>query len=222
MAGKSTEPDSGSNIEPNNIDDKSNEPSGDNGNVIDPASIQYGDEYERDGDGNLVYGASGKPKRKRGRKSGGGTGTGNSGSAGNTKQKRSGNNQNLNDGIDTLSKTLMIFHMGIASLTDFKGFELEKTESDALAYSVANVMEQFDMTPDPRFTAIAGLVTTAATIYGPRIYLYREDAKEKRMKKAKVVTPVNQTQGNNSQTPGNVDMQFFGDLGGGGGPWKNN
>ena len=70
--------------------------------------------------------------------------------------------------------------MGLANVTKFKGFEIEKSEGDALAAAIANVMDQFDFAPDPRFTAVAGLVTTAATIYGPRIYLYREDAKENR------------------------------------------
>ena len=77
----------------------------------------------------------------------------------------------------------MILHMGIASATKFDDFAIEKKEADALSASIANVMAQFDWAPDPRFTAIAGLVTTSATIYGPRLYLYREHAKAKAQEK---------------------------------------
>jgi hypothetical protein len=58
-------------------------------------------------------------------------------------------------------------------------------------------MEQFDMTPDPRFAAIAGLVTTAGMIYGPRVYLYREQQAIKRKQKAvEKSTPANEGQFN--------------------------
>jgi hypothetical protein len=73
----------------------------------------------------------------------------------------------------------MLLHMGIAGATKFDDFALEKQEADTLSLSIANVMDQFDWTPDPRFTAIAGLVSTSALIYGPRVYLYREHLKAK-------------------------------------------
>jgi len=79
----------------------------------------------------------------------------------------------------------MIVHMGIASLTKFDKFALEKSEADSLSASIANVTDQFDWTPDPKFTAIAGLVTTAGMIYGPRLYLYNEWSKEQAKKKAR-------------------------------------
>lgn len=146
-------------------------------NIVDPASIEYGDEFERDATGNLVYGASGKPRRKRGRKSGG-----NIGGTGTASKNGTRNNKNIKEGLDTLSKTLMIVHMGIASYTKFDGFNIEEKEADALSASIANVMEQFDWTPDPKFAAIAGLVTTGATIYGPRIYMYTEHVKATKAK----------------------------------------
>ena len=89
----------------------------------------------------------------------------------------------------------MIFHMGIASATKFDDFAIEKNEADALSHSIANVMAQFDWAPDPRFTAIAGLVTTSATIYGPRLYLYREHLKKKTAEKK---ATENETQANGS------------------------
>lgn len=151
---------------------------------IDPATIEYGDDYERDASGNLVIGTSGKPRRKRGRKSGGSNGA----SAGIAAKSSAGNRQTVNAGIETLSQTLLIFHLGIAKLTELKHWELEKKEADTLAASLANVMEQFDFAPDPRFTAIAGLVTTSAMIYGPRVMLSKmiadENIKRKRQEQA--------------------------------------
>lgn len=181
MAGKRANSDSGSDndIDSGSIDGfaESGVDSGASG-PIDPASLGT-DEFERDSDGNLVYGASGKPRRKRGRKSGGSSG----GSSAGASKSGARNSQNLGLGLETLSNSLMIVHVGLAALTDFKKWELEKKESDALSASIANVMEQFDMTPDPRFAAIAGLLTTGAMIYGPRLYLYKEYTNEKQRKR---------------------------------------
>jgi hypothetical protein len=191
MAGNRPKPDSVSNEQSDGIDAELVPKDGNNGTefegiagidagsgAIDPGSL--GDEYERDEFGNVVIGSSGKPRRKRGRKSGGSNGASGGASAGTAKNSRARNSQ----AIDTLSQTLMIVHMGIAAFTKFDAFQIEKREADSLASSLANVSETFGWEPDPRFTAIAGLVTTSAMIYGPRIYLYREhmkqQAKEKR------------------------------------------
>lgn len=180
MAGRPRKTDSGTNPPIVDIDNEPKPESGNDGeqpSIIDPATLGgiTDDGFERDEQGNLVIGASGKPRRKRGRKAGGSFG-GNNGSGGKTNAR---NSQNINRGLETLSQTLIIVHMGLASFTKFDQFALEKPESDALAHSIANVMEQFDWTPDPKFTAIAGLVTTGATIYGPRLYLYKEHLKDK-------------------------------------------
>jgi hypothetical protein len=79
-----------------------------------------------------------------------------------------------------LALTLGGIHLGLASLTKTPELQLEDSESKALAYSIANVMEQFDMSPDPRFVAVGGLITTCASIYGPRAYLIRERRKEEK------------------------------------------
>lgn len=148
-------------------------------NPIDPGSLGTADEFERDEFGNVVIGASGKPRRKRGRKSGGSIG----GSSASTNKNGARNNQAINQGLETLSQSLLIVHMGIAAFTDFDKFKLEKSEADSLSNSIANVMDQFDMVPDPRFTAVIGLVTCAGMIYGPRVYLYNEYKKSKRREK---------------------------------------
>lgn len=122
-------------------------------------------------------------RRKRGRKAGA------SASAGSPKKTRTA--PNLSASIDALSSTLMIVHAGIASVTKVPEISIDKDESDALAKSVANVLDQFDITPDPKVQAIVGLVVTAGTIYGPRMYLYRErlkqEAKDKDKSKGAIV-----------------------------------
>lgn len=186
MAGKSTGADSNGNIEPIGLDGNTSSESGDDGTAaaIDPADIGSGD-IERDEYGNVKLKRDGTPAKRRGRKPGGG---GSGGSAGQPSAvNRASNNKTVIAGVETLSQTLLIFHMGLANFMRFKGMELEKSESDALAASLANVMAQFDFAPDPRFTAIAGLVTTGATIYGPRAYLYREEVKEKKAAKKAAV-----------------------------------
>jgi len=51
------------------------------------------------------------------------------------------------------------------------------TEADALANAAANVLIEFDIQPNPKVQAIVGLVMTAGSIYGPRVYLIRERKK---------------------------------------------
>jgi len=213
MARASAKSDSGSGEPVDNGPSEFVAENGDNGNesgnIIDPGSIEYGDDYERDEFGQLVIGTSGKPRRKRGRKSGGNYSGSGGGSAGSAKPSK-GNNQALISGIETLSQTLLIVHMGIAKFTECKHFELEKKESDNLAGALVNVMEQFDITPDPKWTAVTGLITTSAMIYGPRIVLYRLEAEDKRKAKRAQKEPLNSGQfdGNNI-----VDMGGF-NLGG--------
>lgn len=146
------------------------------GSAIDPAALAGSgpvgdgtdaDNYARDAAGNVIRNADGSPRRKRGRK----PGSGSSGSGGTAKAQKA---RNLNGSIDTLSKTLMILHSGIAAITKAPEFEIDKEESDLLANATANVLEQFDLKPDPRAEAIVGLIVAASTIYGPRVYLMRQ------------------------------------------------
>lgn len=68
----------------------------------------------------------------------------------------------------------MILHSGIAAIAKAPEFEIDKEESDLLANATANVLDQFDLKPDPRAEAIVGLIVAASTIYGPRVYLMRQ------------------------------------------------
>lgn len=155
---------------------------------IDPTSLVGGsgndsgtDEYARNSDGSIKRNKDGSPQRKRGRKAGGS----NSGrSFGQT-----GNNQNLRDAIDSLASMIGFVHIGIAAVSKCPEIALDDSESKALAGATAKVMEQFDMTPDPRITAVVGLLTTAGTIYVPRYYLITTRLKKERKEKKDNVVP---------------------------------
>lgn len=79
--------------------------------------------------------------------------------------------------IDGLSKTLVIIHAGLADTLKAPELKLEDTEGEGLAAAVANVLSEFDITPDPKIQAIVGLVMVAGAIYGPRAYLINERMK---------------------------------------------
>lgn len=133
-----------------------------------------GDDFARDENGNIKRNKDGSPRKRRGRKPGSGSG-GKSGARGNS---------TVNDGINTLSQTLLILHQGLANFMKFEDMALSEDESKSLAQATVNVMDQFDFAPDPRFTAVAGLVTTASLIYGPRYIVYKNMKKNERNKAA--------------------------------------
>lgn len=160
-----------------------NVPENDDGG-IDPAKLVSGydggsgDDYARNPDGSIKRNKDGSPQRKRGRKSGSG------GSGGNFKAS-TGGNKALKDSIDSLSQIIGIVHLGLSSVSKCPELKLDASESEALAKATANVLAQFDVTPDPKVTAVVGLVTTAGTIYGPRAFLIRtRKAEEKESKKS--------------------------------------
>ena len=155
------------------------------GNVdgrIDPTTA-FGDGISRDENGNIRYNKDGSPRKKRGRKPGSG---GNPASSGANKSGGAKNSQNLT-AIETLSFAINGFHIALAAFTKAPELTLEDSESDALAKSLWNVAQQFDMSPDPRIIAIAGLIATSAQIYGPRFYIIQD-----RRKKEKPIDAVNQ------------------------------
>lgn len=158
-------------------------PFGDGGVIegasVDPATVAgTGDDGDVDGTGQRFdpaihsgrdkRNADGSYRRKRGRKSGsGGSATGKASSSGDIKAA-----------AEMLSQTLMLLHVGIASSTRCPEMVLDKGESDMLAKATVNVMEQFDITPDPKVQAMAGLIIAAGTVYGPRVYLIRDRVKQ--------------------------------------------
>lgn len=53
-----------------------------------------------------------------------------------------------------------------------------------LAAASANVMEEFDLKPDPKTQAIIGLVIAAGTVYGPRVVMIQMRKASERREKA--------------------------------------
>lgn len=150
---------------------------GDGTGPVDPASIANGDDYRRDDSGNVIYSErTGKPLRKRGRKSGG------------TGARITAGNSSLKDSIEMLAQVINIAHVGLAVATKTPELELENKEAETLSKSIVNVLDQFDVKPDPRVTAFVGLITTAGTIYYPRYYLIKERRKTEKKSKVKDAT----------------------------------
>lgn len=129
------------------------------------------------------FNADGTFRRKRGRKSGGG---------GNNPGKAS-SQTDLKSSVEMLSQTLALLHMGIASATSAPEMVIDKNESDMLAKATVNLLDQFDITPDPKMQAVAGLIIAAGSVYGPRVYLIRERLKE---------------QARNRENPGGAIVEF--------------
>ncbi len=73
---------------------------------------------------------------------------------------------------------LGIVHVGIATVSKCPEFELDDKESEKLAESVTIVLREFDVSPDPKVTAVVGLLTTCGSIYYPRYYLIKERRSE--------------------------------------------
>jgi hypothetical protein len=71
-------------------------------------------------------------------------------------------------------------HLGIASALKTPEIKLEDDESKALAQATARVLEEFDWTPDPKVQAVVGLIMTAGSVYGPKVYFIRERKKAER------------------------------------------
>lgn len=61
---------------------------------------------------------------------------------------------------------------------------LDADESKALAGAINEVASHYDITPDPKVVAWAGLIGVCASIYGPRVAAYKmRTATEKKDKK---------------------------------------
>ena len=130
------------------------------GNPFDPAIHSGG----RNGNGEW--------RKRRGRKS-----------AGSASPRVGGKKASHSASLDALTGTLVIVHAGLASATKVPEIAVDETEARVLATAVSDVLEQFDIQPDPKIQAIVGLVIAAGSIYGPRMYLVRERQKTAKREK---------------------------------------
>lgn len=120
--------------------------------------------------------ADGSYRKKRGRKAGSGTGTG-SGSNGSQNRRKTDSAAS----VESLARVLAVLHVGIATATKTPEMVLDDQEASLLANATANVLEQFDIRPDPKIEAIIGLIMAAGSIYGPRLYLINERKKASKL-----------------------------------------
>lgn len=135
--------------------------------------------FATDAEGNVLLKEDGTPQKKRGRKPGQKTGEGASAKESGSSRTRKASSK----GVEMLAAQFQIFNTGLAFLTNFEDFKLDDAEAMQMAEATANVIEQFDYTPDPKITAMIGLVTTTGMIYGPRVYMYRKMLAQKNKEK---------------------------------------
>ncbi|WWT38267.1 assembly protein [Enterobacteria phage PRDfuchsia] len=120
---------------------------------------------------------SGNTPRKRGRPAGSGTGAKRGRPAGSGAAKKVPGNLGV-------EKILFSLHLMASSALKVEELALDEKEAEALAGAVQEVASHYDITPDPKIMAWAGLFGVCASIYGPRIAAYKmRAASEKRDKK---------------------------------------
>lgn len=138
-----------------------------------------GDDFVRDASGNIRRNKDGSPRRKRGRKAGGSNGA--------NPRKEKGD---LKGAVDTLSRTMMMLHLGLAQASRTPEMALDKEEADLLSNATVNLLSEFDIRPNPKVEATFGLIIAAGSVYGPRFYLInkrRADEKEQKSAGGNVV-----------------------------------
>jgi hypothetical protein len=111
-------------------------------------------------------------RRKRGRKAG-------SGSHGKAKV-----HSNLEGSIEALTKGLAIFHIALATATKTPELVIEDSEAKSLATATVNVLDQYDIRPDPKIEAIIGLIGVSCATYIPRYMSIKMRKEQERKEKA--------------------------------------
>lgn len=118
----------------------------------------------------------------------------------NDKKSKTENSQDISDLISSanhLSETLMIFHSGLAVLSQCPELEIDKGEAEKLSEASLKFMSEFDIKPNPKAQAAIALIVTAGSIYGPRIYLISDRKKNEKIKRAKKKETENKTEKSN-------------------------
>jgi hypothetical protein len=71
---------------------------------------------------------------------------------------------------------LSLVHVGLAAQFH-PSLAINEEESKLLAQSVVNLLDQYDIVPDDKTTALVGLIMACAQIYGPRAVMIYMDVK---------------------------------------------
>lgn len=106
--------------------------------------------------------ADGSWRRKRGR------------GASSASSARSGRKAHNQAGIEAVTRALAIVHLGISKATQIPEIELDDEDAHNLGEATVNVLNEFDIRPDPKIEAIFGLIVAAGSIYAPKYILYRK------------------------------------------------
>jgi hypothetical protein len=81
---------------------------------------------------------------------------------------------------------LAIFHVAIATATKTPELMIGDDEAKSLASATINVLDQYDIRPDPKIEAMVTLIGVAAATYAPRVVAIRmrkaQEAEEKKGK----------------------------------------
>ncbi len=83
------------------------------------------------------------------------------------------------------ARQLVGVHAILASVTGNPIWQINDNEAAQLAASIEGIAAQYDLEVNPKVAATINFAFVAATIYGPRIYLMREMAKQAQPKPVK-------------------------------------
>lgn len=89
----------------------------------------------------------------------------------------------MEEDLEFFSDFLEWTHGGLALLTKSDIWKLDKDEADKLSNAIVDVMVGEDVHIPKKVKGYLKLGSAIAAIYGPRIYLFREEIKEKKRKK---------------------------------------
>ncbi len=93
------------------------------------------------------------------------------------------NAKELEEDLEFFSDFFEWTHGGLALLTKSDIWKLDKDEADKLSGAIVAVMAGEDVHIPRKVKGYLKLASAIASIYGPRIYLFREEINEKKRKK---------------------------------------
>jgi hypothetical protein len=81
----------------------------------------------------------------------------------------------------------VIIHAGLSGLTKTPELELEQDDARNLAEASANLLNEFEIKPDPKIEATIAFVVVAGSIYAPKLAMIRMRRQEEKVNKGGVI-----------------------------------
>lgn len=119
--------------------------------------------------------ADGSYRRKRGRRAATGSDSGGTGT-----RRRS--KSSVSD-VEAIAFAIAITVGGISSAIKAPELNVSDDESKVLGSATANFMDQFDLKPDPKITALVGLFGAFGTVFGPKVAMMMERQRQEKQDK---------------------------------------